>query len=150
MSGPSDTLVKSKGQWMTYLRVPDNSRPDDFGQLVYRGADLNDTAMTDFIVDFIIRNNLAITVALALHFTEAAFGEDGPAMGSLRRRLWSEWDGVSESQKHEIDARLLDESPAYSTAADFFAHPNDPRYRGIRESAINDSELSLIIDIASK
>ena len=131
-------------------RVPDNSRPDDFGQLFYRGSNIDGSALTDLIVDFIIGNNLSITVALAFCFTEAAFGDDGPVMESLRRRLWSEWNGVSESQKRVIDARLHDESPAYAIASKFLAQPNDPTYRGLRESAIKDSDLSHIMDIASE
>ena len=125
-------------------QVPDQTAPHDFGRLIFRGSNISDADITQLVVDLVTRNQLEIPVAFAFHFDSSRFGEDAGSLEMLRSRFWSTWPGISTQQRAHIDERLRSESRAYATMVAFLGEPRNPRFRGLLESAVNESDLSVL------
>lgn len=130
-------------------QVPDQTAPHDFGRLIFRGSNLSDDDITQLVVDLVSRNQLEIPVAFAVHFDSSRFGEDAESVGNLQSRFWSTWPGISTEQRATIDERLHSENRAYATMVAFLAAPRDPRFRGLLESAVNASDLSVLYELTA-
>ena len=68
-------------------------------------------------------------------------------MSTVRSRFWSTWSGISTQQRARIDESLLSESRAYATMVAFLEEPRNPRFRGLFESAVNASDLSVLYEL---
>jgi hypothetical protein len=123
-------------------QVPDQTAPHDFGRLIFRGSNLSEDDITRLVVDLVTRNQLEIPVAFAFHFDSSRFGEDVGSLETLRSRFWSTWPGISTQQRAMIDERLLSENRAYATMVAFLADPQTAKFHVLRESAVNESDLS--------
>ena len=130
-------------------QVPDQTAPHDFGRLIFRGSNVSEDDITQLVVDLVTRNQLEIPVAFALHFDSSRFGEDAESVGNLRSRFWSTWPGISTEQRDTIDERLQSENRAYATMVAFLAAPRDPRFRGLLESTVKASDLSVLYEQAA-
>jgi len=125
-------------------QVPDQTAPHDFGRLIFRGSNLGEDDITQLTVDLVTRNQLEIPVAFAFHFDSSRFGEDAGSLETLQSRFWSTWTGISTQQRTRLDERLRNENPAYATMVAFLEGPGNPRFRGLLESAVNESDLSVL------
>lgn len=128
-------------------QVPDQTAPHDFGRLIFRGSNLSEDAITRLVVDVVTRNQLEVAVAFAFHFDSSRFGEDAGRLETLRSRFWSTWTGITSDQRVRIDERLLSESRAYATMVAFLEEPRNPRFRGLLESAVTASDLSVLHEL---
>lgn len=131
-------------------RVPHQSRPDDLGQLIYRGNNLTESAITELVVDLIVRQQLDVPVAFAFHFSASNFAEDAELLDGMRKNFWSDLSGLTKRQQSEIDARLHADSYAYRILCDFFADPRRPQFGGLFESVINDQNFAGVFRLAAK
>jgi len=125
-------------------QVPDQTAPHDFGRLIFRGSNLGEDDITQLTVDLVTRNQLEIPVAFAFHFDSSRFGEDAGSLETLQSRFWSTWTGISTQQRTRLDERLRNENPAYATMVAFLEEPGNPRFRGLLEPAVNESDLSVL------
>lgn len=125
-------------------QVPDQTAPHDFGRLIFRGSNLGEDDITQIAVDLVTRNHLEIAVAFAFHFDSSLFGEDAGSLETLQSRFWSTWTGISTQQRTRLDERLRNENSAYATMVAFLEEPGNPRFRGLLESAVNESDLSVL------
>jgi len=128
-------------------QVPDQTAPHDFGRLIFRGSNISDADITQLVVDLVTRNQLEIPVAFAFHFDSSRFGEDAGSLETLRSRFWSTWTGITMDQRPRIDERLLSANRAYATMVAFLEEPRNPRFRGLLESAVNESDLSVLYEL---
>ena len=130
-------------------QVPDQTAPHDFGRLIFRRSNLSEADITQLIVDLIIRNKLEIPVAFAFHFDSSRFGESAGNVETLRSRFWSTWSGITSDQCARIDERLRGENRAYATMVAFLTDPDNAKFHGLRESAVNASDLSVLYELNS-
>jgi hypothetical protein len=128
-------------------QVPDQTAPHDFGRLIFRGSNISEDDITQLVVDLVTRNQLEIAVAFAFHFDSSAFDQDAESVGNLRSRFWSTWAGITSDQRARIDERLLSENRAYATMVAFLEEPRNPRFRGVLESAVTASDLSVLYEL---
>jgi hypothetical protein len=128
-------------------QVPDQTAPHDFGRLIFRGSNLSEDDITQLVVDLVTRNQLEIPVAFAFHFDSSRFGEDAGSLETLRSRFWSTWTWITTDQRPRIDERLLSANRSYATMVAFLEEPRNPRFRGLLESAVNESDLSVLYEL---
>jgi hypothetical protein len=128
-------------------QVPDQTAPHDFGRLIFRGSNISDDDITQLVVDLVTRNQLEIPVAFAFHFDSSRFGEDAGSLEVLRSRFWSTWTGITSDQRSRIDERLLSENRAYATMVGFLGDPQNAKFHGLCESAVNASDLSVLYEL---
>jgi hypothetical protein len=128
-------------------QVPDQTAPHDFGRLIFRGSHLSDDDIIQLVVDLVTRNQLEIPVAFAFHFDSSRFDQDAENVETLRSRFWSTWPGITSDQRASIEEHLRNENPAYATMVAFLEEPRNPRFRGLLESAVNESVLSVLYEL---
>ena len=116
----------------------------NFAQMTYWGNGLSDDSLVDLISALAIRRDLQLAVAFHCHFDEVRFDEDAEEMVAVGRKFWSSWNPlVTRAMQSAIDSRLRAIDATYSLFCDFFESPRDPKFRGLLESALNHSDLSL-------
>lgn len=131
-------------------RIPDQSRMDDFGQLIYRGNNLTESAITELVVDLIVRQQIEVPLAFAWRFSAANFAEHAELLEGMRKSFWSDLSVLTKRQQSEIDARLHAESLPYRILCDFFSSPRQRKFRGLVESVISDRSLAGVYALAAE
>ena len=130
-------------------QVPDQTAPHDFGRLIFRGSNLSEDDITQLVVRLVSRNQVEIPVAFAFHFDSSRFGESAGNVETLRSRFWSTWSGISSKQQSLIEQQLGQSNPAYAAMVAFLTVPGDPRFRGLLESTVNASDLSVLYELTA-
>jgi hypothetical protein len=114
----------------------------DTSKVVFLGKDLDESDLIQGLSNFISNSNFQVSLALKLHFDEAAFAYHGEGLRDIASAFWLVIDGLSATQLQLIDQDLLESDQTYRQIVDFLKSPLELRYRRTLSDVVADYDFS--------